>query len=522
MTKILGSLTKGDLLALLTILAVGLLSLPTPLGGDQALFTMAADKLSRAGVLYVDFWDVKQPGVFVFYALAGSLFGFNEVGVHLLELIYNLGFSLALILTLRGLFRHRWVASALPVLAFTFYYTTAGSTHQTQPEALVGFPLFLSMWSAHQAMVKQDGRFWYGLLSGVLAGVVGLFKLALLPIALGIYMLAILDALRISRSQLLQVSRSLLLPAGIGVLAIATITCAYFAVHGAFEEFWFTTFQYLGRLVSEYPPPSLTMRLSAGFIWFCREFNPLLCFGLLGALLSIKTEKAAIAKYMVAWCVIGVGAIIAQVYSRWEYHYFLFVSPLAILSAFAIDRLVEIIKAVDGRRMRHSAVIVTSVVAVAMVGVPIKTLSRVKTLSEYGFCRTRTQIDAYAEHLERENLVMKDDAAFLKQTGAIPGNIIVLGSPKFYLLSGRLQAGRQHGWCPDVMLQQQWLQLRTDIEMERPPYIVISTGFAGSVLAERSPETLRLIQQRYQVVRSSQWVIYARETPPDRAGPLEN
>jgi hypothetical protein len=80
-------------LALTLVAVAGGLCLALPFWGDQALFTIYARELSRGAVLYRDVFDVKQPGIFVFYAIGGSLFGFTEVGIHLFELIYWLAFS---------------------------------------------------------------------------------------------------------------------------------------------------------------------------------------------------------------------------------------------------------------------------------------------------------------------------------------------------------------------------------------------------------------------------------------------
>ena len=47
-----------------------------------------------------DLFDIKQPGIYVFYAFGGLLFGFNEVGIRLFELVYWLAFSVFALATL--------------------------------------------------------------------------------------------------------------------------------------------------------------------------------------------------------------------------------------------------------------------------------------------------------------------------------------------------------------------------------------------------------------------------------------
>src|SRR4249919_2061776 len=86
------------------IALLGILAAPLPFTGDQALFASGARQLARGGVLYRDFWDVKQPGIYLWYLGGGALFGYSEVALHLVEVAYQLAFAVVLIVTLRGRF----------------------------------------------------------------------------------------------------------------------------------------------------------------------------------------------------------------------------------------------------------------------------------------------------------------------------------------------------------------------------------------------------------------------------------
>ena len=58
--------------------ALASIHLPYPFAGDQALFLLGAAALDRGEVLYVDFWDIKQPGIYLFFWLTAApvwLFG---------------------------------------------------------------------------------------------------------------------------------------------------------------------------------------------------------------------------------------------------------------------------------------------------------------------------------------------------------------------------------------------------------------------------------------------------------------
>jgi len=99
--------------------------------------------LHAGGVLYRDFWDIKQPGIFAFFLLGGLLFGFNQIGEHAADLIWQLAFAGALVLVLRECFsKQRFVAAFAPIAVVGAYYAGSSSWHLLQVEELVGLPLF--------------------------------------------------------------------------------------------------------------------------------------------------------------------------------------------------------------------------------------------------------------------------------------------------------------------------------------------------------------------------------------------
>src|SRR5262249_7866699 len=79
--RLLGAAMTAGALAI--VAALGASRLEQPFHGDQAFFTVGAQKLAHGAVLYRDFWDFKQPGIYWFYEAAGRLFDFSERGVHL-------------------------------------------------------------------------------------------------------------------------------------------------------------------------------------------------------------------------------------------------------------------------------------------------------------------------------------------------------------------------------------------------------------------------------------------------------
>ncbi|MBW4451485.1 MAG: hypothetical protein KME55_01730 [Nostoc indistinguendum CM1-VF10] len=81
-------LNKIDFLVLIFIILIGFVHLPFPFDGDQAFFRLGALEMQQGKVLYRDFWDIKQPGIFCFYFLAGTLFGLIVFQYYIRHFLY--------------------------------------------------------------------------------------------------------------------------------------------------------------------------------------------------------------------------------------------------------------------------------------------------------------------------------------------------------------------------------------------------------------------------------------------------
>ena len=98
-------------ISLALIVCLGLLNYNLPLLADQIVSLLAAQRVEAGGVLYVDFWDNKMPGLFWFYWLAGKLFSFDEFGIHSFELIWMLVFTVTMMVGLRRYFYFPWLSA---------------------------------------------------------------------------------------------------------------------------------------------------------------------------------------------------------------------------------------------------------------------------------------------------------------------------------------------------------------------------------------------------------------------------
>ena len=82
------SVVLPSIAGLLIVAFLAFLHLPYPFDYDQGLFAYGARAIAGGARLYIDFWDIKQPGIYWYFAAAGSLFGFDEIGIHTFELVW--------------------------------------------------------------------------------------------------------------------------------------------------------------------------------------------------------------------------------------------------------------------------------------------------------------------------------------------------------------------------------------------------------------------------------------------------
>ena len=227
------------------MLVVGLiafLSLRDGFSGDQALFLIYSKAIGNGAILYRDVWDIKQPAIFVFYLAAGKLFGFTEIGIHLLEIIYWLGFSFLLIIGLKKYFTNPLFAVLTPLFTVGIYYSVSGSLHLTQAEALVCFPMFLCLWFCQKFLENPDKKSLL-FFSGLFGGIVLTFKLMFLLILVAFWFWLFVFCFYLFGKN----AKRFLVSAGLiflGLIIPVAIVIFYFFLNGALGDLYYTTFIY--------------------------------------------------------------------------------------------------------------------------------------------------------------------------------------------------------------------------------------------------------------------------------------
>lgn len=492
-------LSKLDVAVLLAVVLVGLIHLAFPYHGDQAFFTVGAIEMSHDKALYRDFWDLKQPGIFYFYFLAGKLFGFNEIGIHTFELLYMIAFSIVLQLTLKPEFKSPIFASFIPLLTVVIYYSATGYWHLTQLEALVGFPIFLTLLFAVKAPDSQ-GK-WSLIkvfISGMMGGIVLLFKLIFLLILIPFWLAALIQFLLLRRQKIYRDFALFILALAAGLSLPLGIFLINSAQQNALPIIYQTFFVYPPRILAELPPVEIE-RLQDGLRWFFRYFIALIFFALIGAYSAFRQSKSLLNLCLVLWCFSGIVTILIQRQSWWQYHYLLLFVPLGILTAIALEFIWQKTQLSSRRYIR----LVTVGILVLLLAYNFNHLrSKILTFTKNGFALSKEQQFAYQQAINNQYRDIREDTTFLSQPGNIAGDIYIAGNPLFYFISGRQQATRLNGWSLELFLPEQWKQLVAEITLHKPVYILVDLSSA-QLISTHAPELQSILKKSYKLFRKS-------------------
>ncbi|MEH1944689.1 MAG: hypothetical protein V7L01_31360 [Nostoc sp.] len=491
----ISKLNRIDILVLIVIVIIGLVHLPFPFDGDQAFFRLGALEMQQGKVLYRDFWDVKQPGIFCFYFLAGSLFGFNEIGIHVFELIYMVVFSIILLLTLKSYFQHQIIASLVPLLTVGVYYIVSGAWHLTQVEALVGFPIFLCLWLTYQSL-KYEGnqRFYLLLFSGFFGGIVLIFKLILLFILLSFWLTILIYSVFIKRQNAFKEFIEISLPIFIGVLFPLLVVVAYFAWFHSLGILYETFILYPPRIVANFAFDRTSF--ISGIRWFLGAFYPLILLAIVAVNFSLGKSKNILTLLLVVWCAFDFGVILLQSGAFWEYHYLLFFVPLGILATKGLDILWQPLKEL------RSPIITIALLFLLFLPLSYTLTRKSVILARNNFALAEDTRFKYQTSFRAKYPLLRSEADFISQPESLPGNIYVAGDASIYYFSGRTQATSLRGWALDYFLPEQWPKLIEQLDLSKPPYIFIDY-IQEHTIKKNFPKMLEFIDQRYRMLRQN-------------------
>jgi Dolichyl-phosphate-mannose-protein mannosyltransferase len=532
--------------ALASVVLAGALCLAMPFSSDQALLTLYARQLTQGAVLYRDLFDIKQPGIFIFYAVSGQLFGFTEVGIHLFELLYWLVFSIFALVALRPYFTAAWAASLVPVFTVVAYYFHAGTFDLTQIEILVAFPILVAWWLIDRADPGTRAGLRRYAAAGLATAVVVLLKYLYILIILAFLGYAMRRALQ-RRVPIREIRRC------VGAFVVALVVpllfvVAYFAAHGQLERIWWVYFEFV-------PNSQLTGTKSLDDLKFgARRFMighaPLLILAVAGCIHAFRHRirpQWDLLAGMLLWGAFGSVAVVVQ--GWWDYKWLLFTVPLGILATVGAQVLVAM-PASLAKRTQLRGVLAGVALAIwsFVVGAPVPQIQTRLLLSiVIGGCAGIGAVlltGARAHHwcvqvlaaalgvsvgltaiwpIHKFRVLMGHDFALTNEARAsfrrfwngtydrvdtdqallrarlLPGPLHVFGDPVILLRANRAPAIPFLGQDPHSYDDRAWREMDRDLRSTLPPNIIVDGGHA-SFIRSRFPAIMEFIESRYKVV----------------------
>ncbi len=492
-------------IALATVAILGILVCVQPFTGDQALFAAGARQIQDGDVLYRDFWDVKQPGIYAFYLVGGMLVGYREVALHLFELGVLLAFAAVLASALKPRFTHPWVAGAVPLLILGTYYATAEPLALGQVESLAGIPLFFSLWCAVRSVESTNRARWL-FLAGMAGGFVGVFKIVLLPIVGAFWLLALVPTKSGNRSQPTRSTESsasapaspyrivrdvAILVAGFALPISAVI--AYLAAYGQLELARWTYFDVTPAATGIAGRP--WSRLTDGAFTTGARWAVPLALATYGGVRSFRTGWDRFRLGLAAWIALGIPIFLVQHW--WIYQYAMFFVPVGIFAGFGLDALADSWRGLGRRRIA-----VLGLGAVLIVPLGLRIVANTRDVATHGFALNTADRAALRRDAEPNYRAADDWARYLRRSDARAGDVYVLGNPLDLYRSGRRQSVPINGWSPEQYPADVWARLSSQIRTEAPVEIVVDQ-FSADIMRDRAPRTLRMIDRRYRRIGGS-------------------
>jgi hypothetical protein len=486
--------------ALAVIALVGVSRLPEPLYGDPALFALGAKEVAHGSTLYRDWWDFKQPGIFVVYLVAGEVFGYTAIGLHVFGLVVQL--LVALVVGLWAVRRFGpWLGALFPLLAVGLLFVTASDQNEyLMVEGLIGIVIFGGLVLADPTVPSRHHTLpLVG--AGVLAGTVVLFKLTygLLPLAFW----AVGSALLKPPEGWAKRRRYLSRLAG-GALVPLLVFLVWSLVTGAVGDVWYAFVEF-PRAVVRYSPESHDRTLLVKtFKDYGVLYAPVIALAVVGLWSVVwpwppwRRGASFVDVAMVTWLLGGIPLVIAQLW--FPYHAYLLAVPTAYLCVVGV------------REVSHrwwpgwggvTKVAVVAAVAVLALG-PVRRYGKyVSDLADHGFAIERADRERFQLARNTDTALLEHEDDVLERLDPGSGDIFAWGNPYLYLVTGRLQHGRINGDYPEQLvpkLYDEWIQM---IQSNPPRALFVQSGWWRTKLPQHSPKAWEAIQENYQVASES-------------------
>jgi hypothetical protein len=509
----------------------------SPFSGDSAFFYAGAKILSNDLLLYRDFWDIKQPGIFYFYYLGGTLFSFTEAGIYLFELVYWFCFSVAAVYLAKSLklFKNNILYHLIPLFTVGIYLALSTQTDKAQIEILVSAPLILSVLLLSK-YEKEKVILPYFII-GILFSVILFLKIPF------VVMLGCLTLYHIYRVIRLKVTLKIfvinkLIPALVGFLILPVIYTIGIYKNGTINEVFETFFVIPYNMVGTTPEKHAGAFLERFGRYIAFTF-PLGVMSILVILSEAKKNNSFV--HMMTVLILSSLLVIYLHYFKWAYYYQLFLFPFAFLSLIYIDRYREF-------NVLKSKLLIIGLVAfivfvvyvysskftdffpkllIVPLGTVLFFLIGIKKISDKKLwvtfifvCMFAVTIgkfllvsytfvsnfdlkhgvgDGYKDFYNPEYSILKKESEIIKNDTS-NYKIYVCGNPIIYYFSNRIQAVPLGGWALEMFSDKQWQLFGQQVIENKPKYIFFDHPYFNMITRKGY---LGLIETNYNLISTS-------------------
>ena len=469
--------------------AIAFVNVALPYGGDQALFTLGARHILAGDMLYRDFWDLKQPGIFWFFAAARIIFGPGPTAVHLLETIWFLSFTFALFTAARRWFDTPPMRVLLPVAGGVYAELVLTAQSATQVESLAALPLFVSLWLFVEAIrgTPRTNLLLFG--AGVAAGVAICLKLLFVITIVPMWLFA--AAFSVRRDTLHVIawrSAAATIALGMGLAVPLGATLAFFLTHGALNDALTTWFIAPTEIVHELPHQRVAV-LVASARGYLTAFLPIIALAAVG-LFSLR-RRDFLAWGSIGWLAGGLVTILVQSTSWWPYQWFFLAPPTGVIASYGLQRILR------DRVARTPAL--APICLVLLLAYPAAySHTKLFAFARHGFAIRNVDREAFRESVEPAIVRSRITANELHTTAR---DIYIFGDPLLYEALGTLQPIAINGWLPELLTRRTRHELLVEMR-NAPPYAIYVEDSRRNKdvarLLRRSPDFERFLMTKYR------------------------
>lgn len=489
------------------------LSYFVPFTGDQYFFAIGARELANGARLYIDFWDVKQPGIYWIYLAAGVLPLELTQAVRLIEIGCWVGVGILATRIVYLATQSKRIALATPALVGGSILLAAPASHLSQVESFAILPI---MFIVEQLCRGTLSRLrWLSI--GAALAVLAFLKLLLVPIPGMLVLVAWLMELRpnVALARRCAAGAALMMSLGAGLVLI--LGSVPLVLSGSYAEFLYVSLQYpLTVLHGDDAAPLSRLLHSAawcmGTALPLALFAPFVLFRRVGA--SDRSLRAA--SLLMGWIVIASIVILLQRNSWWAYHMTLLKPPLLMLGLIGLAALDTVTpRLADAMSVRRAGGFVMLVFVVAAV----PSLSQVLPRLDVGFVVTNDRVDRdrYENALAPGYIEVRSQGRQARTSNA--KQLCVIGDPALLYAAELRCTTSVYTWSGGALSDYMWRRMATEYQRTRPELVYVAASDRVRVEAH-APQLLRWLEANYDFVGLGQGIDrWYRERPTRVAKP---